>query len=98
MLFLLLALLFPLGTCGDSFLASHAADQIGIANFTSIFGVKDEKQPCLVEFYASWCPACKHFAPTFEKLAVFLKDKQLRDQLLYIARVDCASEVRSWVA
>jgi hypothetical protein len=26
----------------------------------------------LCEFYASWCPACKHFAPIYEQLCAFL--------------------------
>ncbi|PNH10555.1 Sulfhydryl oxidase 1 [Tetrabaena socialis] len=81
--------------CEEQPEAFHIASQLGADNFTSVFGALAPDQPCLVEFYASWCPACKHFAPTFEKLATFLKDKRFgTGRPLYIARVDCASEVK----
>ncbi|GFR41875.1 hypothetical protein Agub_g2658, partial [Astrephomene gubernaculifera] len=92
-----LPLLLPLASSGHApavFEPSHAAAQLGETNFTATLGVKDTNQPCLVEFYASWCPACKHFAPTFEKLASFLKGQSFGGRPLYIARVDCATEVK----
>jgi len=27
----------------------------------------------LLEFFASWCPACQHFAPTYERLGLFFR-------------------------
>ncbi|KXZ42884.1 hypothetical protein GPECTOR_113g296 [Gonium pectorale] len=71
-----------------------ASVQLGEKNFTDSLAALGGNHFCLVEFYASWCPACQHFAPTFEKLAAFLKSKQLGDSTLYVARVDCASEVK----
>ncbi|PNW84344.1 hypothetical protein CHLRE_04g230928v5 [Chlamydomonas reinhardtii] len=72
---------------------SHVALQLAVSNFTDIIGKQTATQQCLVEFYASWCPACKHFAPTFEKIAKFLSTQKLDGGKLFIARVDCATEV-----
>ncbi|GIL80652.1 hypothetical protein Vretimale_9193 [Volvox reticuliferus] len=77
----------------EPFMHSDVAAQISTANFTQALNSLGTDQVCLIEFYASWCPACKHFAPKFEKFAKFLKDKRLGGRLLYIARVDCATEV-----
>ncbi|EFJ47022.1 hypothetical protein VOLCADRAFT_121037 [Volvox carteri f. nagariensis] len=85
-------LLQPWRALAESFVHSDVAVQLSTANFTSTLSSLEAEQICLVEFYASWCPACKHFAPTFETFARFLKDKRLGGRLLFIARVDCASE------
>lgn len=91
---LLLFTLHPLAVYSDSFLHSDVAVQLSQSNFSNVLNSLALDRVCLFEFYASWCPACKQFAPTFEKLAFFLKDKSLGGQYLFIARVDCASEVR----
>jgi protein disulfide-isomerase A1 len=55
---------------------------------------KDEvasKKFALVEFYAPWCPHCKHLVPEYEKLAAYVKqDPELEDKVL-IAKIDCES-------
>ncbi|KAG2427505.1 hypothetical protein HXX76_012438 [Chlamydomonas incerta] len=72
---------------------SHVALQLAVSNFTVLLEKQTATQQCLVEFYASWCPACKHFAPTFEKIAKFLSGQKIGGGKLFIARVDCATEV-----
>lgn len=48
----------------------------------------------LLEFYANWCPACQHFAPHYEKVAAFFYGSPPPKPEVYVARVDCATEVR----
>ena len=48
----------------------------------------------LIEFYASWCPACQHFKPTYEKVSAALRREPLPQPEVWVARVDCATEVR----
>lgn len=44
----------------------------------------------LIEFYASWCPACQHFMPHYEKIArLFNGPGAPYPNLIYVARVDC---------
>lgn len=49
----------------------------------------------LIEFYASWCPACQQFKPTYEKLSAALRGEPLELPEVWVARVDCATEVRA---
>ena len=46
-----------------------------------------------MEFYASWCPACKHFQPHYEKVSAFFYGSPRPKPEVYVARVDCATEV-----
>ena len=48
----------------------------------------------LIEFFASWCPACQHFKPTYEKVSAALRRHPLPQPEVWVARVDCATEVR----
>ncbi|KAG0203646.1 hypothetical protein BGX28_004133 [Mortierella sp. GBA30] len=41
--------------------------------------------PWLIEYYAPWCGHCKALAPTYEQLALALKDK------VNVAKVDCTT-------
>ena len=47
----------------------------------------------LIEFYASWCPACQNFKPHYEKLSAALRRNPLPQPEVWVARVDCATEV-----
>lgn len=47
-----------------------------------------------MEFYASWCPACKHFQTHYEKVSAFFYGSPRPKPEVYVARVDCATEVR----
>ncbi len=91
----LVALVTTLSVVSSAAVApTHAALQLGADNFTALLDKEPETRYAMIEFYASWCPACQHFAPTYEKLATFLKDKALGEHTLLIGRVDCAAEVR----
>ncbi|EIE18688.1 hypothetical protein COCSUDRAFT_49169 [Coccomyxa subellipsoidea C-169] len=46
----------------------------------------------LMEFYASWCPACKHFQPHYEKVSAYFYGSPRPKPEVYVARVDCATE------
>ena len=50
------------------------------------------QQPVVVEFYASWCPACKHFQPAFFRVAAFFHAEPRVRPRVEVARVDCATE------
>ncbi len=46
-----------------------------------------------MEFYAAWCPACKHFQPHYDKVAAYFHGTPRPKPEVYVARVDCATEV-----
>ena len=48
----------------------------------------------LIEFFASWCPACQHFKPTYEQVSAALRRQPLQQPEVWVARVDCAKEAR----
>lgn len=48
----------------------------------------------IMEFYASWCPACQHFQPHYERVAAFFNAVPPPQPEVYVARVDCAKEAR----
>lgn len=48
----------------------------------------------ICEFYASWCPACQHFAARYERVAAFFHAVPPPQPEVFVARVDCAKEAR----
>jgi len=71
--------------------AAETALTLARSNFTAVLGALPPATDAVVEFYASWCPACRHFQPTFEQLAVHLASQPAPTVVL--TRLDCAVEV-----
>ncbi|KAJ7296851.1 hypothetical protein O6H91_Y096500 [Diphasiastrum complanatum] len=47
----------------------------------------------LVEFYASWCPACRNYKPQYERVAkLFNGPTAAHPGVVYVAKVDCAQK------
>eukprot|EP00887_Chlorella_sp_A99_P002629 scaffold6.g2629.t1 len=44
----------------------------------------------LVEFYAHWCPTCRHFQPEYEKIAAYFHGRGELEPRVSVARLDCA--------
>mmetsp|Transcript_25568 Transcript_25568/g.65847 ORF Transcript_25568/g.65847 Transcript_25568/m.65847 type:complete len:559 (-) Transcript_25568:302-1978(-) len=62
-------------------------------DFEEELGALPEGTLAVLELYASWCPACQHFKPTFEKLAAFFNGQpELPGPTVWVGRVDCADE------
>jgi thiol-disulfide isomerase/thioredoxin len=74
--------------------ASSSVVQLADGNFTSYLGTLPETSDLVIEFYANWCPHCRHFAPTYEQVGQFFSEQQVHAPIT-IARVDCALEVRT---
>jgi thiol oxidase len=48
----------------------------------------------IVEFYAHWCGACKHYKPHYERVAkLFNGPGAAHPGEVYLARVDCANNI-----
>jgi len=52
---------------------------------------ESEKSLHIIEFYATWCPHCKHYVPEYKELGNKFKQQQLEGKVRLIA-YDCASE------
>jgi thiol oxidase len=74
------------------FFGSASVIQLGEANITSFLDNIPPKQAILFEFYANWCPHCRHFAPTYEQVAAFFVAEHERAPVK-VVRADCASDV-----
>eukprot|EP00232_Nephroselmis_pyriformis_P003304 CAMPEP_0182910012 /NCGR_PEP_ID=MMETSP0034_2-20130328/36068_1 /TAXON_ID=156128 /ORGANISM="Nephroselmis pyriformis, Strain CCMP717" /LENGTH=436 /DNA_ID=CAMNT_0025046305 /DNA_START=80 /DNA_END=1386 /DNA_ORIENTATION=- len=79
---------------------SHAQIAVGdgrvveleVGNLDETLDAVPEDDFCLVEFYASWCPACQRFRKHYERIAaVFNQDPRPRPNI-YVARLDCQSQ------
>lgn len=66
--------------------------ELDAGNFTSYLAGFDGEAPFSIEFYAHWCPHCRHFAPTYEQVAGFFEKQQ--EAAVQVAHVDCADPVR----
>lgn len=55
------------------FLTMHLSIQCTLQEFkgtsAQLKAKLQEGKPVVIKFYQPWCPACKHFAPTFETIA-----------------------------
>jgi thioredoxin len=51
--------------------------------------VYEGDKPCIVDFYADWCPPCKKVSPILKELALLYKD----DIVIYKVDVDVESEL-----
>lgn len=58
------------------------------ATFNQTFLAVPAGTPTLQEFWASWCPACKQFAPEYEKIGKFFTEHP--ETKLLVSRIDCA--------
>jgi thiol-disulfide isomerase/thioredoxin len=93
-----------LGThCCTRALASSLAEDVDeallpvdltVTTFDGALQGLPEDRWALIEFFASWCPACQHFKPTYEKVSAALRREPLPQPEVWVARVDCATEVR----
>lgn len=48
----------------------------------------------LIEFFASWCGVCQHFKPAYEAAADMIAASGERSHV-FVARVDCATEIQA---
>ncbi|KAL3143049.1 hypothetical protein ABBQ38_003324 [Trebouxia sp. C0009 RCD-2024] len=48
----------------------------------------------MVEFYAHWCPTCQAFQPAYEEVAAYFHTEPKVQPEVWVARVDCATEVK----
>ncbi|KAL6764889.1 hypothetical protein V8C86DRAFT_1215523 [Haematococcus lacustris] len=90
----------------STFSLPHASHDLNLTNWNDTLGALPDDQWCLVEFYAGWCPHCREFAPTYDRVAHFLQrhgapqppgsngsiaSSQL-GTYVFVGRVDCATE------
>eukprot|EP01025_Chloroclados_australasicus_P043417 TRINITY_DN4643_c0_g2_i1.p1 TRINITY_DN4643_c0_g2~~TRINITY_DN4643_c0_g2_i1.p1 ORF type:complete len:509 (-),score=54.13 TRINITY_DN4643_c0_g2_i1:1998-3524(-) len=88
--------------CLLSFICASLADQnqdtitlaVDLVNttFHKEVGNVPSNYAVLMEFYASWCPACRHFKPAFEKIANYFNQEPRVQPEVWVARIDCAVE------
>ena len=65
-----------------------AVTELGVTTFEDVRAhAADGPFTTLVEFYAPWCPHCKHFAPQYERVA----EHFVGDQRVRVAAVDCVA-------
>jgi thiol-disulfide isomerase/thioredoxin len=65
--------------------------QLTAKNYSDYLSSRPADDRLVIEYYASWCPHCRHFAPTYEAVGSHFLDSP--NPLVQIARIDCANEV-----
>ena len=74
--FLFVALMFLSLTCWAEVTYMTDADfQAKIFDYTTQKEWKYSGQPCVVDFYATWCGPCKRLAPVMDSLSTVYKGK-----------------------
>ncbi|XP_064959871.1 sulfhydryl oxidase 1-like isoform X1 [Musa acuminata AAA Group] len=97
LLFLLVPGLDALRTLGDGSGADvpDAAVELNASNFDSVLKESPLKF-AVVEFFASWCPACRNYKPQYEKVAkLFNGPNAVHPGIILMARVDCAMKTNA---
>lgn len=74
-------------------LRDKPAVELSAGNFNEELGKLPADHFALVEFFASWCPACRRFAPDYEKVATYFNVELGSETVVLAARVDCAEQV-----
>ncbi|XP_074588316.1 sulfhydryl oxidase 1-like [Curcuma longa] len=94
--FLLCSGLDALRALGDrSGDVADAAVELNASNFRS-FLKESPLKFAVVEFFASWCPACRNYKPQYEKVArLFNGPDAVHPGIILLARVDCALETNT---
>jgi thiol-disulfide isomerase/thioredoxin len=61
-----------IGEADSEFPHSAAMVDLHVTDFDKVLSGRDSNQSVLLELYASWCPACRMFAPDFVRVAEYL--------------------------
>ena len=95
---LLLAHAAPLLAAGrpqkEVFDARLLPNQLTADTFDASLKALPAGRAVIMEFYASWCPACQHFQPAYERVAAYFHAAPPPKPEVYVARVDCATQAR----
>ncbi|XP_078429267.1 sulfhydryl oxidase 1-like [Wolffia australiana] len=75
---------------GRSSEIADAAVELNSSTFDAYLG-ESPARFAVVEFFASWCPACRNYKPQYEKVAkIFNGASAVHPGIIVMTRVDCA--------
>ncbi|CAA6671400.1 unnamed protein product [Spirodela intermedia] len=70
-----------------------AALELNTSTFDAVLG-RSPARFAVVEFFASWCPACRNYKPHYEKVArIFNGANAVHPGIVVMTRVDCAQKM-----